>query len=128
MVKQYRRRRAWSVEEKSMICAQTRVAGVSVAQVARRYDVNANQVFKWLKEPRFAAPSAPDGDDDPQTGPMFLPVTIIGEASEETEAQELSPCSSTGHLEIDLAGGHRLRVIGAYDAEALAGLIRRLST
>lgn len=31
-------------------------------------------------------------------------------------------------LEIDLAGGHRLRVIGAYEAEALAGLIRRLST
>ena len=124
MVKQYRRRRAWSVEEKSMICAQTRVAGVSVAQVARRYDVNANQVFKWLKEPRFAAPSAPD---EPQPEPMFLPVTIIGEASEETEAPELPPCASTGHLEIDLAGGHRLRVIGAYDAEALAGLIRRLS-
>ena len=38
-----------------MICAQTRVPGVSVAQVARRYDVNANQVFNWLKEPRFAA-------------------------------------------------------------------------
>jgi transposase len=33
-----------------MICAQTRVRGVSVSQVARRYDVNANQVFNWLKE------------------------------------------------------------------------------
>nr|WP_259965731.1 transposase [Leisingera aquaemixtae] len=38
-----------------MICAQTRVPGVSVSQVARRYDVNANQVFNWLKEPRLAA-------------------------------------------------------------------------
>ncbi|NSY41612.1 transposase, partial [Leisingera sp. ANG59] len=50
-----RRRRNWSEDEKRMVCAQTRVPGVSVAQVARRYDVNANQVFNWLKEPRFAA-------------------------------------------------------------------------
>ncbi|UWQ41635.1 transposase [Leisingera aquaemixtae] len=50
-----RRRRNWSEDEKRMICAQTRVPGVSVSQVARRYDVNANQVFNWLKEPRLAA-------------------------------------------------------------------------
>ncbi len=49
-----RRRRTWSEDEKRMICTQARVPGVSVAQVARRYDVNANQVFNWLKEPRFA--------------------------------------------------------------------------
>ncbi len=28
-----------------MICAQTRAPGVSVSQIARRYDVNANPVF-----------------------------------------------------------------------------------
>ncbi|NSY39761.1 transposase [Leisingera sp. ANG59] len=60
-----RRRRNWSEDEKRMVCAQTRVPGVSVAQVARRYDVNANQVFNWLKEPRFAAvtvrPARTDG-------------------------------------------------------------------
>ena len=32
-------------DEKRMICGQTRVPGVSVSQVARRYDVNANLVF-----------------------------------------------------------------------------------
>jgi len=31
-----RKRRIWSDDEKRMICAQTRVAGVSVSQVARR--------------------------------------------------------------------------------------------
>jgi transposase len=30
-------------------------------------------------------------------------------------------------IEIDIAGGHRLRIIGGYDPEALAGLIRGLS-
>jgi transposase len=37
-----RRRRIWEDDEKRRIVAQTRVPGVSVSQVARRYDVNAN--------------------------------------------------------------------------------------
>jgi len=52
-VAERRRRRVWLDDEKRMICAQTRVAGVSVARVARRYDVYANQSFNWLKDPRF---------------------------------------------------------------------------
>jgi transposase len=41
-------RRFWPDEEKRRIVAQALVPGVSVAQVARRYDLNANQVFNWL--------------------------------------------------------------------------------
>ena len=104
-----------------MICAQTRVLGVSVSQVARRYDVNANQVFKWLKEPCFADAAPPDAEIKAR----FLPVEIIDEVSAEHAGSSVE--CSTGQLEIDLAGGHRLRVIGTYDAEALAVLIRRLS-
>jgi hypothetical protein len=44
----------WSAEEKRLICGQARLPGVSVSQVARRYDVNANLVFTWLRDPRFA--------------------------------------------------------------------------
>ena len=51
-----RRRRIWEDEEKRRIVAQTRMPGVSVSQVARRYDVNANMVFKWLRDPRFKPP------------------------------------------------------------------------
>jgi transposase len=36
-----------------MICAQTRVPCVSVSQVARRYEANANLVFTWLRDRRF---------------------------------------------------------------------------
>ena len=55
-----RKRRVWSDDEKRMICGQTRVPGVSVSQVARRYDVNANLVFAWLRDPRFADVEAAD--------------------------------------------------------------------
>ncbi len=49
-----RKKRHWSDEEKREICRQTGVPGVSVAQVGRRYAVNSNLIFKWLKDPRFA--------------------------------------------------------------------------
>ena len=82
--------------------------------MARRYDVNANLVFTWLRDPRFA-----DGGGDV---PSFLPVEIVG-------PPELPAASSPGEgrIEIELAGGHRLRIVGGYDPEALARLLRGLS-
>ena len=49
-----RTKRLWTDEEKRSICFQTTAAGVSVAQVARRYAINANMIFKWLRDPRYA--------------------------------------------------------------------------
>lgn len=49
-----RKKRLWTDEEKWSICFQTTASGVSVAQVARRYAVNANLIFKWLRDPRYA--------------------------------------------------------------------------
>jgi len=68
-----RRRRIWEDDEKRRFVAQTRVPGVSVSQVARRYDVNANMVFKWLRDPRLKPP-----EDE---HPSFLPVKILPDAS-----------------------------------------------
>ncbi len=63
------KRRTWSDDEKRSICQQTVAPGVSVAQVARRYAMNANMIFKWLKDPRFS----PDLGDV-AVEPVFLPV------------------------------------------------------
>ena len=52
--KKGQKKRFWSDDEKHTICAQARVASVSVAQVARRYGMNANLIHKWLKDERFA--------------------------------------------------------------------------
>jgi hypothetical protein len=48
--REVRRRR--SVEEKRRIVEETLEAGASVARVARRHAVNANQVFYWRKKYR----------------------------------------------------------------------------
>lgn len=54
------KRRKWSNNEKRMICAETVVPGVSVAQVERHYDLNANQIFNLLKDPKFAPANCVD--------------------------------------------------------------------
>ncbi len=103
-----------------MICAQTRVPGVSVSQVARRYDVNANLVFTWLRDPRYASGESAEGS--PEELGRFLPVEIV----EEHERRHPARCAE-GRIEIDLASGQSLRITGSYDPEALARLIRGLS-
>ncbi|NSY40817.1 transposase, partial [Leisingera sp. ANG59] len=47
--KKGQKKRFWSDEEKRTICRQTRAPGVSVAQVARRYAMNSNLLFTWLR-------------------------------------------------------------------------------
>ncbi|MBZ4022519.1 IS66 family insertion sequence hypothetical protein [Rhodobacter sp. TJ_12] len=115
-----RTKRLWTDEEKRSICFQTTAPGVSVAQVARRYAVNANLIFKWLRDPRHApdpASAAPPAEEA-----RFLPVEIVAEA----KAPMAMPVVEN-HIEIELAGGHRMRISGSYDPEALARLIRGLT-
>ena len=45
--KKGQKKRFWSDDEKRSICGQARVSRVSVAQVARRYGMNANLIHKW---------------------------------------------------------------------------------
>ena len=101
-------------------CFQTAAPGVSVAQVARRYAVNANLIFKWLRDPRYAPD--PTLASTVLEAPRFLPVEIVA----ETKAPMVVPAADN-HIEIELAGGHRMRISGSYDPEALARLIRGLT-
>jgi transposase len=68
-----RTKRLWTDEEKRSICVQTTAPEVSVAQVARRYALNANMIFKWLRDARYAPGSAQGVVD----APVFLPIEIV---------------------------------------------------
>ncbi len=116
-------KRLWTDEEKRSICVQTMTPGVSVAQVARRYAINANMVFKWLRDPRYA----PAPEVSPADVPTFLPVEIVDQHRNTIMPPVPGTAPSTGTIEIELAGGHRMRISGSYDPEALARLIRGLS-
>jgi transposase len=103
---------------------------VSVAQVARRYAVNADLIFKWLRDPRFASEEEP-GEMVDEAMP-FLPVELVADteaAAPNSRRRVLDAPAppSGGVIQIELAGGHRLRIEGAYDPDALARLLRGLA-
>ena len=126
MVKR-RKRRSRSDAEKREICQQTTVAGVSVAQFARRYAMNANMIHTWLKDPRFAPlPQEPVGDA------AFLPVEIEGSAFDEPVCQGASPPSpsaplSASRVDITLSDGRRILIEGPTALIAVVGLVQGLA-
>ena len=115
-----RRRRIWEDDEKRRIVAQTRVPGISVSQVARRYDVNANMVFKWLRDPRFM----PSADDLPS----FLPVEVLPDASPGAAMANCDAVASDSRIEITLSNGLSLCVSGGFDPDAVSRLVRGLAS
>lgn len=117
-----RTKRLWTDDEKRSICLQTMTRDVSVAQVARRYAMNANLIFKWLRDSRYA----PGPPREPEAS-CFLPVEIVDLLPGAVQDRAVDTTSAAGTLEIDIAGGHRLRITGVYDPEALARLIRGMS-
>lgn len=101
-----RRNRSWPEPLKREIVAATFEPGASVAAVARRYEVNANQVFAWRK--LFGAPGT-----DTMT-PSLVPVVLTGEPLPLGSA-----ISQDERIEIELAGGYRVRVSGDVDTSIL---------
>lgn len=100
-----RQRRRWSEDFKRRVVREASAPGVSVAAVARRYGLNANQIFNWRR--RYGG----SGE--------FLPVAVSEPAAVETDR-------SGGEIEILLATGHRVRITGRFEAERVCQLLRSL--
>ena len=105
-----RRNRSWPEALKREIVAASLVPGASVSVVARRYDVNANQVFSWRKRYRDVPSAAAVA-----AAPRLVPVTV----TPEQDAAASQPASVAATIEIDLAGRYRVRIGSAVDAQAL---------
>lgn len=115
-----RKRRKWSDEEKIRIVAQTRVPGVSVPEVAHRYDLNTNMIFKWIRDPRYSA-----GSDNEPEALSFLPVEVPQNSFTAERAHE--PSAVPGSIKIVLANGHHLEISGTFDTDAVVRLVCGLS-
>jgi transposase len=119
-----RTKRLWTDAEKRSICLQTTAPSVSVAQVARRYAMNANLIFKWLRDPRYTPEAGSGVPAIAADVAGFLPVEIVDRPRHEDPARASGSGPAAGTIEIDVAGGHNLRINGAYDPDALVRLIR----
>src|SRR5216684_2654274 len=112
-------RRRRSIEEKRRIVEETLEAGASVARVARRHGVNANQVFYWRKKYR-------EGRLGKKQSSKLLPVTLsdISWSKSDRVGCASSPFA-VGSMEIKLAKG-TLRVAGIVDVVVLRTAIECL--
>jgi transposase len=110
-----RKRRSWTLEEKRRIVDESLEDGASLAEVARRHDLNANQLFTWRRQ--FGIEPVEPKDPSP-----ILPVTITS----ETAAEEFEP-ESSGHMEIVLAGGDRILVWSDVETAALTRVLKALA-
>ena len=101
--------------------------GSSVSVVARRHDVNANQLFTWRRQ--FREPAG-TGDDQATFVPAVIALeepTADREApypqAEKAGVEDHSARSGAGRMEIVLAGGHRVIVEQDVSAKALARVL-----
>jgi len=103
--------RRWSKEEKLRMVEETRVPGASVSVVARRHDVNANQLFRWRRElaEKSAAVAAVG----------LVPVGVVGGIGRGVATVEARPLSSSGRMTIEVRGGYRVQVGRDVDEVAL---------
>lgn len=134
--KKGQKKRVWSDDEKRTICAQTLTPGVSVAQVARRYSMNANLIFKWLKDPRFApSASGPSLEESVAVEGIFLPVEIDTPSHERASvparinaaAGDPGPAVMAQRMDIALSDGRRILVEGPTSLSSVVGLVEGLT-
>lgn len=118
------RRRRRTIEEKRAIVEATLKPGASVAEVARRYEVNANQVFGWR---RLHARGLLEQHSRRMSGRKLVPVKVLeAMGSSAAVAPVLSVHPVTGTLNIELPSGARIAVSGAIDATLLEHALRAL--
>ena len=116
------RRRRWPEALKRELVAATLEPGASVSVVARRHDLNANQLFKWRRQ-FGGAPGAAEVD--------LLPVAIGREPTVSTgytgptvEARQTAGKSVPGAIEIALPGGVRVKISGVIDPATVTAALR----
>jgi transposase len=117
-----RKRRQYSKALKRQMVEETLAGRDSVSVVARRYDVNANQLFKWRRQYRGGLLV---DEPDPQS---LIPIAVTPSPTSKPvpEAAE-KVVRDAGRLEITLTGGHRLVVTGTVCPQALRTVLTVLS-
>ena len=105
------RRRRWPRAEKERIVATALEPGAVASEIARAAGIHTSQLFRWRQQlcKRAQAPVT------------FNPVAIAAEPGLPT------PAEKAGVIEIEFAGGGRMRIAGLVDASTVSALIKALA-
>jgi transposase len=116
------KRRYRSAEEKRLIVEETLAANESVATIARRHGVNANQLFAWRKlhQRGLLEPSGRPNET------RLLPVTVVEEAEAEAEREVPAVAASAGMIHIEFPGRALVSVEGCADPALVRAVLESL--
>ena len=105
------KRRQYSEASKRQMVAETLVPGASVSIVARRHDVNSNQLFRWRRQllPKAVVESG-----------AMVPVAIAPDGGRPRRPDR------EGVIEIAFGCGARVRLRGEVSCETLRQMIELL--
>ena len=114
-----------TIEEKLRIVEEARAKGASVAMVARRHNLNANQVFAWRRQHRRGLLNPQAAKDDAKLLPVTVstPTVLPTERAPSTAPSTSEPKQAAQLIEIRLRNGHSIVVRGRVDGEELARVI-----
>jgi transposase len=114
------RRRFRGVEEKIRIVEESRVRGVSVAEVARRHAVNVSQVYAW----RHQHEQGLLGQRARRGGVKLLSVQLRGESEEKhVVSQGATDAAREERVDIILPDGIQILIRGASSLQRLQQLL-----
>ena len=110
------KRRQYSEALKRQMVSETQAPGASVSIVARRHDVNSNQLFRWRRQllPKAVVESG-----------AMVPVEIAPDGGRAGDGRPRRP-DREGVIEIAFGCGARVRLRGEVSAETLRQVIELL--
>jgi transposase len=105
------KRRQYSEALKRQMVAETQVPGASVSVVARRHDVNSNQLFRWRRQllPKAVVESG-----------AMVPVAVAADEDRPRRTDR------DGVIEIAFGCGARVRLRGEVSSETLRQVVELL--
>lgn len=107
-------KRVFSTAFKAWLVAQAGRPAVSVAALAMRHEINANQLRRWMRLEHLAQPTRT---------PAMLPVTLLAQDCGRDPAA--APLKSAPPIELEIAGAI-VRVRPGTDAQQLRVVLQAL--
>jgi transposase len=116
-------RRRFTDEEKRRAVEATFEEGVSMSQVSRRFDLNTNQLFAWRRQYQQGLLK--------DTGTRLIPVEVVDligtkPVKQSTASGNAASTTADSSVEIELAGGHRVRIQGKPDVDIVRLILEAL--
>ena len=117
------RRRFWSDEQKRQILSEAATGNLTIAELARKHDIQSGQIYAWRKV--FAAPALSSDIHSGSSVPCFVPITLVAAEPVDPNRHAGDKIEKLPHrprpagIEIGCTGGRILKVDTDFDVARL---------